>query len=309
MRVAATAVTITAAALALPAVALAGTAGTGTWSSGTQRSSSSHVATRSTTARLGSGSTVQLPGATGTTTTSSTTTSTTTSTTPTPTRVLRLAPRRALNLASGRTALGAYAAYLDALVKAMPTSQARIDAFVTASSSSCRSALAPLTQGGEQIKATVQSTLTALGQELGDDLALSFDAAALPPLSTMSQTLEHLRWTRGGRNGQIIRRYLNAQMSAMLFAPSSLCQDALMAAATPRVTPAPTRAFLRRYAHLAQVANVRSGEFMQLLQAYVTNPDQKLVARIGTLATELTRIGKAEQSAGAQMLSSALEGS
>ena len=101
-----------------------------------------------------------------------------------------------LNYASDRKALNAYATYLSALINSAPAGDATDTTYISSVSNQCKSALAPLTQPSEQVNTYVQHTLTVLGEEMGDDLAINFDQAAIAAFTKFSNTLARLHWTR-----------------------------------------------------------------------------------------------------------------
>lgn len=277
MRPAATVALVTAVALFAPAAALA----------------TSHII-------------APLPGATvaqlaGSPTTPSDTTTTGASTPP------DLGPAVPLNFASDRTALTAYATYLQSLVKSFPASQASAAAYISEISADCKSALEPLTTSTGQVSNAVQTTLTAIGEEIGEDLAINFDAAALSSFSKFSLTLDRVKWSARGRNAAIVKRYVDTQSALTELVPSGLCADALLAASAPQTVPTATRAFLKQYDKVAGAANAGLTDFLSLLRTYQVPTEQKLVTRIATLAAEINKTAKADLLANGEALTSLLE--
>jgi uncharacterized small protein (DUF1192 family) len=247
-----------------------------------------------------------LPGATvaqlaGSPTTPSDTTTTGASAPP------DLGPAVALNFASDRTALTAYATYLQSLVKSFPASQESATAYISETSGGCKSALEPLTTSNGQISNAVQTTLTAIGEEIGEDLAINFDTTALDSFSKLSLTLDRLRWSARGQNAAIVKRYVDTQTALSEFAPSGLCADALLAASAPQMVPTATRAFLKQYDKVAAAANNGLTDFLSLLRTYQVPSEQKLVTRIAALAAEINRTAKADLLANGETLTSVLE--
>jgi hypothetical protein len=218
-----------------------------------------------------------------------------------------LGPVVAVNIASDRTALNAYASYLQALVKSFPDSQAADTAYVSQISVDCKSALEPLTTSSGQVSTAVQTTLTGIGEEIGDDLAINFDATALDSFAKFSVALDRLRWSIRGRNTEIIQRYVNTQAALTELQPSGLCADALLAASSPQMVPEATRMFLKQYDKIAVAANNGLTNFLDLLRTYQTPAEQKLVTRIATLAAEVEKTSKSDLLANGQALTTVLE--
>ena len=212
-----------------------------------------------------------------------------------------------LNLASDRLALAAYASYLGILVKDLPTAQTADTTYISTISSQCKSALVPLTQPNEQVNAAAQATLTALGEELGGDLSVTFDSGAAFAFDRLSAALSHLRWTRLSGGNLIVRHYIATETAVLAMMPSDLCQDALLAASSPQIIPAGTRSFLKTYNRVSSQANVALANFLRLLQTYETPYQKATVARIAGLAAEVTKVTKADLLQSATALTAALE--
>jgi hypothetical protein len=199
-----------------------------------------------------------------------------------------------LNVASDRIALNAYATYLTAIDKGITTAQQNDTAFIATISSGCKSALQPLTQPNEQVDATAQETLTVLGREMGDDLAISFDQAAQLAFDRLSTTLTHLRWTRLSGAWAIVRRYVNTQTAVLQMLPSDLCQDALLAASDPQTIPPNTKTFVKAYNKASNAANLALTNLLDLMQTYETPAEKPTVTKIASLAAQITKVTKAD---------------
>jgi hypothetical protein len=216
-------------------------------------------------------------------------------------------PRSPLNTASDKVALNAYAGYLTAVIKATSAGQGNSNAYISTVSSQCRSALAQLTQANYQVSASAQATLTAVGEEMGDDLSITFDQAFLTPFAKLSGSLERLKWTRLSGGGAIVRRFIAAQSAVLYTATSELCQSALLAAASPQLVPPGTKAFNKNYYKTSKQSNVALAGLLTLMQTYETPSEKAVVSRISTLAAQISRITKADLQASASSLSSVLE--
>lgn len=218
-------------------------------------------------------------------------------------------PASPLNIASGRIALNAYAAYLNALVKQAPIGVANDTTFIAMISGpeGCKSALAGLTQPGTQISSEVQHTLNTLGREMGDDLAIGFDQASLPAFTKFSSVLSHLHWTRASGAAQIVKRYVRTQTAVLGLTQSELCQNVLYAAAAPDKPPLGTRSFNRSYNQASQAADNALANLMRLMQSVETWGERGLVTRIANLATEVSELTKSDLLQSGTTLTSALE--
>jgi hypothetical protein len=289
MRFTATATLVAAAMLLAPTAAIAA------------HETKTTVQASATTATRTAGRTTTTTPASIPTTSITTTTSGGTSTT------LPLAPPRAANLASARVAITAYATYLRTLVGSESASQADDAAYVSTVESGCRSSLEPLTQSGDAARPDVQNTLTALGKEIGDDLAISYDEVASTPFNELATVLERLRWVHGGRNTDVISGYITAETAMIGLSQSGLCQDALLAAAKPAVTPGATRTFLTEYEQTARTASTALGGFLELLHAYATAAERPLLQRITALAKEFATDSRTNLLASGQQLTTSLE--
>lgn len=329
MKTSATATIVATALLLAPGAAIAASKPTTQASVPADNTQSASTTTRSASTTRRSASTMTRSGAASTTTRSAATTTATTVTGTTPASVptttittsgpggssgnLLLAPPRATNLASGRAALTAYETYLQTLVGSEANGQANDAAYLNtvefgeSGDPGCKGALEPLTQGANEIRPSVQETLTLLGREIGDDLAIDYDLVAQTPLEKLASVLQRLKWVHGGHNAVIIANYLAAETTLISLPQSALCQDVLTASVMPAVVPTGTRTLLRQYDQAASAASSALGDFLALLHAYETATDQPLVQRIATLADEFARDSKADLLASGQQLTVSLE--
>ena len=216
-------------------------------------------------------------------------------------------PRSPLNIASDKTALNTYLGYLAGVLRATSASQGTSNSYIASVSDQCRSALAPLAQANYQLSASAQATLTAVGEEMGDDLSITFDQAFLTPFAKLSASLERLRWTRLSGGVAIVKRFIAAQSAVLYTATSDLCQSALLAAASPQVVPPGTRVFNRTYSRTCKQANAALAGLLTLMQSYETPSEKTVVSRISALAGQIARVTKADLQAGASSLSAVLE--
>ena len=243
---------------------------------------------------------------TGTTTTSTSTTPTTT----VPVKPLKLT----INELADRKALNAYATYLTALISQEPVSLTNDDTYVAAlsqpgSGGGCKAALWKLTQPPYQVDTKAQHTLTVLGEEVGDDLTITYDADATEAFTKFAGALESLKWGRFSGAELITRRYVSTQTSLLAMTASSLCQDALDAQLRPDIVPEGTKAFLPLYNLASKGANATLTSLLTLMQTYEIPSEKALIARITTLANQLATQTKTDLLQSGTALTTALESS
>jgi hypothetical protein len=225
---------------------------------------------------------------------------TTTTTTATPTKLT-------LNELSNRKALNAYASYLTTLVGQQATGQMNDSFYITTISGQCKAALAPLTQPPDEVDTKAQHTLTVLGQEIGDDLTIAFDLPATQAFTRFSGVLKAQRWTRLSGATLVIKRYVSTESSMLALEASNLCIDASDAELHPDLVPDGTKTFLPIYEQTSSRANLALTSLMTLMQTYEIPSEKALVARISTLASELSTQSKADLLQSGTDLSTVLE--
>ena len=213
------------------------------------------------------------------------------------------------NVTPNRKALNAYATYLTTVLEGASTAQAAATAYIATISGTngCKSALAPLAQPSQQVNAAAQHTLTVLGQEMGDDLSITFDQSALPAFNKLATALLRLHWTRLSGAGQIVKHYVNAEIAVLSMLPSELCQNALLAGSYPAKVPDGTKTFLKSYDKASAIANLALANFTKMMQSYEIPAEKSLVARITTLASQVATQTKSALLQSGAVLSTALE--
>ncbi|MGC9220432.1 MAG: hypothetical protein ACP5H2_03635 [Solirubrobacteraceae bacterium] len=216
-------------------------------------------------------------------------------------------PRRPANLAAGRVALGAYAAYLQALYISQNSENAAQANFVARIESGCKSALEPLTLGAGSLSSAVRSTVTVLGEEIGDDLLISRDSVVPGPFARLASTLQALHWIRGVKNIRVINRYVTAERALLSLTTSPLCADIQLAASQPTTTPVNTRLFVKQYRSASDNAVAALDSFRLLLGTYETVAETPLIQHITTLAHTIAALSKNELLSSAQALTTSLE--
>jgi hypothetical protein len=214
-----------------------------------------------------------------------------------------------LSLASGKTALNAYANYLQALVKTTPIAQQNTAEYVATESAptGCKSGLEPLTDPSYEVNPNVQATLSLLGQEIGDDLSITFDSTALTPFTKLSTTLSRLHWVNGSGAALVVKHFLAAQETVLSLTPSNLCQDVLLVAVAPHKLPLQAKAFLKEYTKDSNVADAALATFLNLLHSYETPSEHGLVNRIAILANQVNKLSQATIMANAAALTADLK--
>ncbi len=198
----------------------------------------------------------------------------------------RQLPRPVINARADRAAMGAYVAYLRALLVAMPSATLAEQSFAAATVASCRDALTPIADQTSVSSAWTQP-LTDVGSELAADAALQFSNTMATALTTLQTTLSGLHWGTAAP-AATVRRFLAAQGSLSTLAPSNLCGDVLAIAAqsgtqTPSTPPA-TQSFLTQYQSVSSSANTQLTAFVKLLDSFETPADRRLANRVNALA-------------------------
>lgn len=215
------------------------------------------------------------------------------------------------NVTPNRKALGAYEAYLNAILQNASAAQAADTAYIATISGSngCRSALAPLTQPSQQVNTAVMHTLQLLGQEMGDDLTINFDQPALPAFTKFATTLLHLHWVRLSGALPVVRHYVNAETTVLQLLPSQLCQDALLAGTYPQRVPEGTKTFVKGYDKASALANLALANLTKMMQSYEVPSEKNLITRITNLANQVAALTKSDLLQSGAVLSSTLESS
>lgn len=212
-----------------------------------------------------------------------------------------------LNYASDRRAMNAYATYLNTLLNNTSNGNANDSSYIQTISGLCKGALAPLTQSNQQVDTAVQHTLTVLGQEMGDDLAITFDQAATSAFTRFSNTLTRLRWTRFSGWPYAVRHYINTESQVLSLPVSALCANASSAQLRPGVVPASTKSFIKAYNEASRLANNALNNLTRMMQAYEVPSERGLVSRISNLAGEVSSQTKGYLLSGGSALTSVLE--
>ena len=212
-----------------------------------------------------------------------------------------------INYASDRRALGAYASYLNTLLVGTITGNANDTTYISTISSQCKSTLAPLTQPSQQVNTDVQQTLTVLGEEMGDDLAINFNQAAVPGFAKFTTALSHLRWTRLSGGAATVRHYINTQNSVLALIPSDLCANAAYAELRPTIVPEGTRIFIKAYNETSRAANGALTNLTKLMETYEVAGEKALVTRIASLASQVSSQTRADLLQSGSTLASVLE--
>jgi hypothetical protein len=225
---------------------------------------------------------------------------TTTTTTTTPAKLT-------LNQVANRRALNAYASYLTTLVTQEATGQTNDSSYITTISGQCKAALEPLTQPPDEVDSKAQHTLTVLGQEIGDDLTIAFDLPATQAFTRFSGVLKAQHWTRLSGATLVSKRSINDESSVLALEASNLCIDASDAELRPDLVPDGTKTFLPIYEQTSSRANAALTSLMTLMQTYEIPSERALVARISTLASELSTQSKADLMQSGTDLSTVLE--
>lgn len=213
------------------------------------------------------------------------------------------------NLGPDRKALNAYANYLTTILDNASIAQAGDTAYIATVSSvdGCKSALEPLTQPSDQVDTELQHTLMALGEEMGDDLSITYDQTALPAFSKFSTTLLRLHWTRTSGALLVVKHYVDDETAVLEMLPSELCEDTGLAGADPQKVPDGTKAFVKSYEKASTAANLALANLMKLLQSYEVPAEKNLITRIANLASQVATTTKSDLLQSGSSLTTVLE--
>jgi hypothetical protein len=216
-----------------------------------------------------------------------------------------------LNELSNRKALNAYATYLTTLISQESVGQSNDTSYITTVSEpgtgGCKAALAPLTEPPDEVDTKAQHTLTVLGEEIGDDVTITFDLSATQAFTRFSGVLKAQHWTRFSDATLVIKRYINTETNMLALAASNLCLDASDAELHPDVVPSGTKVFLPICDQTSKLANIALANLTTLMQSYEVPSEKALIARIATLANELSTQSKADLMQSGTDLSTVLE--
>jgi hypothetical protein len=153
----------------------------------------------------------------------------------------------------------------------------------------------------------VQHTLTVLGKEIGDDLSINFDQAALPAFIKFTNTVSRLRWTRLSDAPLTVKRYVSTETDVLDLLPSDLCQDALLAAAPPDKLAAGTRSFLKNYTRASEAADEALANLLKMMQSYEIPGEKTLITRIASLVSQVSSLTKSDLLESGSALTTSLE--
>jgi len=215
--------------------------------------------------------------------------------------------RAPADLRADRRALGGYAFYLRTLLSGTTGARTAVSSYTRTIVEQCRSVLEPLTVPDTQIGAAAQRTLTALGNEIGDDLTISYDGALVPQFARFSQLLLHLRWTPASAGWRTVHDYIGAESRVLSLATSNLCQDAGLAGTSPQLVPPGTATFLTRYNRASAAANRTFAALTKLMGTYTLPGEGPLLARIAALAGQFSAASRSDLLAAGSQLAAALQ--
>lgn len=205
-----------------------------------------------------------------------------------------------IDLASDRTALGAYHRYVSVLVGGTRSGARADHRYVKGVRGTCGGVLTPLASvSASQLN---QRVLLDFGEEVGGDLAVAFDTEAVAPFDRLAAALGRLHWS-SPQSARTVSSLLAAERRSLKVAPSKLCADARALVAKPSTEPHGTRAFLARYLPAANLSKRRLAPFLSLLARYQTAGEAKVIASIRTRVARFNAASKAQEKAdGIQLL-------
>ncbi|MGO9901545.1 MAG: hypothetical protein ACLP0J_18100 [Solirubrobacteraceae bacterium] len=216
-----------------------------------------------------------------------------------------LIPARALatplDTSSDRAALTAYEHYMTSLDDGIGAANRRDQAFAASVQKGCAGVLTLLTSGQAH-----SSAVHDLGEEIGDDVAVAFDAEAIQPFTRFSSTLARLRWSSGA-TANTTAALIAATRASLAIKPSTLCADAQAVASAPASEPARTRTFLAVYVPAARAASKRLAAFLGVLERFETSSEAGLIAAVNRLVTRYESASKADQDDGSAQIINVLD--
>ncbi len=212
------------------------------------------------------------------------------------------------NRRADRTALNAYATYLQSLLSAKSAGVEADQTFASNTSTTCYRALEPIT-ASQSVPAGTATALTSIGDEIGADARLEFFSSATIPMSQLAATMATLHWGTSAP-ATTVRRFLTAQQTLMAMAPSNLCGDANTVASEANAqqvsVPPATQTFLSAYASDSSAVNTRLTAFVKLLQSYATSSDRAVAVKIDLLAAKVDAVSTVAVTSGTKSLFHAL---
>jgi hypothetical protein len=181
-----------------------------------------------------------------------------------------------VNRASDRAALNAYHAYLHDLVSMVPAWRQGDNGYISSISGKCGGVLAALAHA--PASSLNRQALLAFGFEAGGDLdAVGVYPSARPALGRLSAGVASLRWSSAGIR-RVVSGYLAAERRLLAVAPSNLCADAHVLAAShgTRISRG-TAAFVSKFAHRLAAASKAATAFLTVLGRYASPSDRRLI--------------------------------
>ncbi|MGO9972978.1 MAG: hypothetical protein ACLP01_09255 [Solirubrobacteraceae bacterium] len=186
-----------------------------------------------------------------------------------------------IDVASDRTALSAYGEYAASLARSVAAANRRAGAFAESTETACGGVLAEL--GSLPPDFYSKAALVDLGREVHDDVALEFDAAAIPAFTRLSGSLSRLHWSSVA-TATTIRSLISAVGASLALRPSNLCSDAQAFATSPVAEPRGTRALLAAYGSAASTVRRRMTAFLAILERF------QMPGEAGEIATADRRV-------------------
>ncbi len=172
-----------------------------------------------------------------------------------------------IDVASDRTALSAYGQYADSLARSVVRANRRAGAFAESTETACGGVLAEL--GSLPTDFYSKAALVDLGLEVHDDVAIEFDAAAIPAFTRLSESLSRLSWSSIA-TATTIRALVSAIGGSLTLRPSDLCADAQAFATSPVAEPIGTRKLLAAYGSATNTVQRRMTAFLAILERFET---------------------------------------
>ncbi|MGO9754747.1 MAG: hypothetical protein ACLP8S_32425 [Solirubrobacteraceae bacterium] len=206
----------------------------------------------------------------------------------------------ALDTSSDHAALTAYERYMATLNARITAANDRDHTFVASVQNGCAGVLSSLP--ADRVNGPA---VHDLGEEIGDDVAVEFDADAVPAFMRFSSALGRLSWS-SSTTTNTIAALIAALRASLAIKPSALCADARAVASAPASEAAGTRHLLAVYAPAVRVASRRLAAFLRVLERFETPSEAGLIAAVDRLVDRYQSTSSADQDGASTKLISIL---
>jgi hypothetical protein len=187
---------------------------------------------------------------------------------------------------SDHAALAAYHVYLEGASARIPAVRKAESAYLSSISARCAGALAPL--ANVSTASANQTALFDFGEELGGSAFIAAYQQANGPFARLAATLGKLHWS-SPQTARTVKRYLAAQRSLFVLAPSDVCTDAqALAASDAKTLPPRTAQWVAEYQGVAVAQEATARAFANVLERFEIPADRAVVVSDAGLLRSLT---------------------